>query len=123
MCAFPVFPTRPSYFLSQLTTAVYLPIFFGIVLWEFKFTNWITPTMTSFPKTKFLIMGMFDALSGIFMLFGSVAKSERGGRGRRCAGEREITADPHPLTPSSCFLLFCVCSVASTRPVRSKPYC
>lgn len=63
------------YFLSQLTSFVYLPIFFGIVLYEFKFTDYITPTMTAFPKRKFLFMGLFDALSGIFMLFGGIHTS------------------------------------------------
>lgn len=63
------------YFLSQLTTFVYLPIFGLIVLWELKFTNFITPEMREFPKRKYLTMGVFDALSGIFMLFGGIHTS------------------------------------------------
>lgn len=63
------------YFLSQMSTFVYLPIFFGIVAYEFKFTNFITPEMTAFPKRKFLFMGLFDALSGICMLFGGIHTS------------------------------------------------
>jgi drug/metabolite transporter (DMT)-like permease len=58
-----------------MSTFVYLPIFFGIVAWEFKFTNYITPEMTAFPKRKFLFMGLFDALSGICMLFGGIHTS------------------------------------------------
>ena len=58
-----------------MSTFVYLPIFFGIVAWEFKWTNYITPEMTAFPKRKFLFMGLFDALSGICMLFGGIHTS------------------------------------------------
>jgi len=58
-----------------MSTFVYLPIFFGIVAWEFKFTSYITPEMTAFPKRKFLFMGLFDALSGICMLFGGIHTS------------------------------------------------
>lgn len=39
------------------------------------FTNVITPSMRSFPKRKFLIMGFYDALSGLLMLFGGVYAS------------------------------------------------
>jgi drug/metabolite transporter (DMT)-like permease len=64
-----------QYFLSQLTTFVYLPIFFGIVFYEYRYTNFITPQMSLFPKYKFAIMGLFDALSGICVLFGGVHTS------------------------------------------------
>ena len=50
--AAPLRPRSYPYFLSQMSTFVYLPIFFGIVLYEFKFTNFITPEMTAFPKRK-----------------------------------------------------------------------
>jgi hypothetical protein len=62
-------------FLSQLTTAVYVPIF-GFVVWYTRaFTNTITPEMDAFPKKKFFVMGVFDALSGVCALFGGVYTS------------------------------------------------
>jgi len=64
-----------SYFLSQFSSFIYLPIFFGVVAYEIKFTNFITPEMREFPKRKYLFMGLFDALSSILMLFGSVHTS------------------------------------------------
>lgn len=67
--------TNYPYFLSQLTTIVYVPIFFGLVFYEKRFTNMITEDMMKFPKRKFFVMGTFDALSGIFMLFGGIHTS------------------------------------------------
>ena len=62
-------------FLSQLTTAVYVPIF-GFVVWYTRaFTNLITPAMDAFPKKKFFVMGVFDALSGVCAIFGGVYTS------------------------------------------------
>lgn len=67
-------PNYP-YFLSQFTTLVYLPIFGAVVLYEFKFTDYITEEQTKFPKYKFFIMGMLDSIAGIFTLFGGVYTS------------------------------------------------
>eukprot|EP00742_Colponemidia_sp_Colp-10_P003692 GILJ01003930.1.p1 GENE.GILJ01003930.1~~GILJ01003930.1.p1 ORF type:complete len:493 (+),score=83.13 GILJ01003930.1:79-1557(+) len=64
-------PNYP-YFLSQMSTLVYVPIFFGIVWYTMRFTENITPEMTEFPKMKFFWMGTLDAVSGLFMLFGGV---------------------------------------------------
>jgi hypothetical protein len=64
-----------SFFLSQLINVIYVPIFFGLVTHASVFTNAITPSMRSFPKRKFLIMGFYDALSGLLMLFGGVYTS------------------------------------------------
>jgi hypothetical protein len=49
-----------SYFLSQLTTVVYLPIFGAVVLWTIRFTDFITPDQYAFPKKKFAVMGLLD---------------------------------------------------------------
>lgn len=64
-----------SFFLSNLTTFIYLPIFGVIVGYTLKYTNLITPEMLAFPKRKYLWMGCFDALSGICMLFGGLHTS------------------------------------------------
>ena len=63
------------YFLSQFTTFAYLPVFGAVVWYQFRFTNSITDEMTSFPKRKFFVMGVFDALSGVLALFGGVYTS------------------------------------------------
>lgn len=68
------FPNYP-YFLSQITTVVYVPVFWSIVVWTRIFTRKITPQMMKFPKYKFFVMGALDALAGIFMLFGGVHTS------------------------------------------------
>lgn len=59
------------YFLSVLTSLIYIPIFFGAVWYKFKFTNHITPDMTSYPKRKFAVMGFLDATAGVLVVFGS----------------------------------------------------
>ena len=58
------------YFLSQLTTFIYIPIFFAFLWYLQLFTNRITPAMRGFPKWKFAIMGLLDASAGILMIFG-----------------------------------------------------
>lgn len=63
------------YFLTQFTTVVYVPIFFAVVAYQFKFTNWITPAMTNISKFKFFVMGAFDSLSGVLALFGAAQTS------------------------------------------------
>lgn len=64
-----------SYFLSQFTTVVYLPIFAPIVLYEMKFTEYITDEQLGFPKYKFFIMGMLDSISALFAFLGGVYTS------------------------------------------------
>jgi hypothetical protein len=51
---------------------VYIPIFFGLVEYEKRWTKLITPEMESFPKRNFFLMGTADALAGLLMLFGGV---------------------------------------------------
>ena len=64
----------PNYpwFLAQLSTIVYVPVFFGLV---FMHRDKITPEMHAFPKFKFFVMGAFDAMSGILSMFGGVHTS------------------------------------------------
>jgi hypothetical protein len=57
------------FFLSQLSTVVYIPVFFGIV---FLRSNEITPEMRAFPKIKFFYMGLFDAISGVLSMIGAI---------------------------------------------------
>ena len=45
----------------------FVPIFWAIVFWTRKFTNYITPEMLATPKSKFFWMGAMDAMSGIMM--------------------------------------------------------
>lgn len=61
-----------SYFLSQLTTFAYLPVNFTIILIKLLLTNNITDEMTRFPKWKFIVMGIFDSLSGLLMVVAGV---------------------------------------------------
>eukprot|EP00761_Pharyngomonas_kirbyi_P003391 gb/GECH01003395.1/.p1 GENE.gb/GECH01003395.1/~~gb/GECH01003395.1/.p1 ORF type:complete len:454 (+),score=87.03 gb/GECH01003395.1/:1-1362(+) len=63
--------TNYPYYLSQLTTVIYLPIFFGIVLTKLLFTDHIPNQIRNFPKYKFLLMGTFDAVAGVLLLFGT----------------------------------------------------
>lgn len=63
------------YFLSQFTTIVYVPIFFLLVLYQLLFTKRITKEMRQLPKNKFFFMGVFDSLSGLIGMFGSVKTS------------------------------------------------
>lgn len=67
-------PNYP-YFLGQFTTLVYVPVFFGLVFWQLRFTNLITPEMTEFPKSRFCWMGVFDSISGLLVMFGAVHTS------------------------------------------------
>lgn len=63
------------YFLSQFTTIVYVPIFFLLVAYQLTFTTRITKEMRQLPKTTFFLMGMFDSLTGVIAMFGSVKTS------------------------------------------------
>eukprot|EP01104_Vermistella_antarctica_P015975 TRINITY_DN5354_c0_g1_i1.p1 TRINITY_DN5354_c0_g1~~TRINITY_DN5354_c0_g1_i1.p1 ORF type:complete len:520 (+),score=90.27 TRINITY_DN5354_c0_g1_i1:296-1855(+) len=62
------------YFLSQLTTFVYLPIFWPIV-WYSMFSGAITAEQREFPLWKFLVMGGLDSTAGLLMLFGGALTS------------------------------------------------
>lgn len=62
-----------AFFLSNLTTLIYIPIFFGVVAYLRRFTDNITDDMVAFPKYKYLVMGALDAVSGILSLFGNTA--------------------------------------------------
>jgi drug/metabolite transporter (DMT)-like permease len=64
------------YFLSQWTTLVYLPVFWGLVWYSrYSGSNEVTEEMRNFPKYKFFIMGMFDAIAGLLAIFGAVHTS------------------------------------------------
>lgn len=63
------------YFVNQFTSVLYVPIFYIIVLYQQLFTESITTEMTQFPKMKFVWMGIFDGISGLFMMFGAVHTS------------------------------------------------
>ena len=68
-------PNYP-YFLSQLTTLVYVPVFFMVVAYEYYTApEQYTSDVLSFPKYKFLIMGVFDSVAGVMALFGGVHTS------------------------------------------------
>lgn len=58
------------WYVSQVSTTIYLPVFWPIVWYLQCFTNRITKEMTKFPKWKFLIMGSLDATAGVLMIFG-----------------------------------------------------
>eukprot|EP00762_Andalucia_godoyi_P004066 ANDGO_06385.mRNA.1 Crt homolog 1 len=59
------------YFLSVLTSVIYLPLFFGAVWYKLKFTDHITDDMIKYPKRKFAVMGALDAVAGVLVVFGS----------------------------------------------------
>src|SRR3989338_9097763 len=61
-----------SYFLSQLTTFVYLPVNFGVVLFKLLFTTDITADQRDFPWYKFLVMGTLDSMQGLLIVVGGV---------------------------------------------------
>jgi hypothetical protein len=58
------------YFISQLSTTVYIPIFWPVVWALMLFTSRVTPEMRKFPLWKFLVMGALDATAGVLMIFG-----------------------------------------------------
>eukprot|EP01097_Dermamoeba_algensis_P001945 TRINITY_DN1764_c0_g2_i1.p1 TRINITY_DN1764_c0_g2~~TRINITY_DN1764_c0_g2_i1.p1 ORF type:complete len:564 (-),score=74.63 TRINITY_DN1764_c0_g2_i1:515-2176(-) len=62
--------TNYSYFVSQLTTFIYVPVSFAIIWFKFSFTNDITPEMTKFPKYRFAVMGLLDSLQGLLITVG-----------------------------------------------------
>eukprot|EP01103_Thecamoeba_quadrilineata_P016233 TRINITY_DN536_c0_g1_i1.p1 TRINITY_DN536_c0_g1~~TRINITY_DN536_c0_g1_i1.p1 ORF type:complete len:512 (-),score=34.41 TRINITY_DN536_c0_g1_i1:663-2198(-) len=61
-----------SYFVSQFTTFVFIPINFTVIFAKQAFTNQITPEMTSFPKYKFAVIGLLDSLAGLLLVVGGV---------------------------------------------------
>eukprot|EP01095_Lingulamoeba_sp_RSL-Kostka_P004570 TRINITY_DN157_c0_g1_i1.p1 TRINITY_DN157_c0_g1~~TRINITY_DN157_c0_g1_i1.p1 ORF type:complete len:503 (+),score=149.18 TRINITY_DN157_c0_g1_i1:53-1561(+) len=64
-----------SFFTNQLTSFIYLPVFWPIVLIFWFFTDRITPEMKKFPIWKYGIMGCLDALAGLLMTFGGAQTS------------------------------------------------
>ena len=61
-----------AYFLNQFTSFLYLPILWGIVLYEHLYTNLITNDMWKFPTVKFSVIGFLDAFVGLFTLLGGI---------------------------------------------------
>lgn len=61
-----------SYFESQLTTFIYLPVNFGIIAIKLLFTDHITKDDHAFPKWKFLVMGALDSAAGVLIVVGGV---------------------------------------------------
>lgn len=58
------------FFLNQLTSFVYLPVFWPVVYIMMFLTDKITPEMKAFAWYKFVIMGLLDAGAGLLMTFG-----------------------------------------------------
>eukprot|EP01126_Amoeba_proteus_P061758 TRINITY_DN831_c0_g1_i9.p1 TRINITY_DN831_c0_g1~~TRINITY_DN831_c0_g1_i9.p1 ORF type:complete len:462 (+),score=69.46 TRINITY_DN831_c0_g1_i9:272-1657(+) len=61
-----------SYFISQFTTFLYLPVNFAIVLFKLLFTDHISAESLLFPQWKFCVMGLFDALQGLLIVVGGI---------------------------------------------------
>jgi len=61
-----------GYFLQQITTFIYLPVNFFIILVKLTCTEDITAEMLAFPQWKFLIMGFFDSLQGLLITVGGL---------------------------------------------------
>eukprot|EP01137_Pigoraptor_chileana_P008059 Opistho-2@54385 len=59
-----------SYFDSQFTTFMYIPISFIVIWIKIRFTNDITPEQRSFPQYKFAIMGFLDSMAGLLSVVG-----------------------------------------------------
>ena len=59
-----------TYFVSQLTTFIYIPVNGFVLIMKLLFTNDITPEMKAFPKKKFLVMGFLDSLAGLLIVVG-----------------------------------------------------
>eukprot|EP00126_Sphaerothecum_destruens_P000204 Sdes_comp10247_c0_seq1m1873 len=57
-----------SYFDSQFTTLMYIPVNFAVIWYKMRYTNHITAQQRSFPKYKFAIMGLLDSLSGLLVM-------------------------------------------------------
>mmetsp|Transcript_115247 Transcript_115247/g.264629 ORF Transcript_115247/g.264629 Transcript_115247/m.264629 type:complete len:464 (+) Transcript_115247:42-1433(+) len=67
-----------SWFLSELTTVVYTPLFFTVVYGPYLVPRPGRKTLKeanlsgSLPRTVFAVMGMFDGMSSVLMVLGSV---------------------------------------------------
>lgn len=61
-----------SYFISQFTTFVYLPVNFTVIFFKLCFTNQIDAEQRAFPKWKFFVMGLMDSLQGLLIVVGGV---------------------------------------------------
>eukprot|EP00698_Gefionella_okellyi_P011877 TRINITY_DN3161_c0_g1_i1.p1 TRINITY_DN3161_c0_g1~~TRINITY_DN3161_c0_g1_i1.p1 ORF type:complete len:599 (+),score=60.86 TRINITY_DN3161_c0_g1_i1:41-1837(+) len=59
-----------SYFISQWTTFVYIPVNFAVIFFKLVFTNHITKDQMQFPKYKFAVMGALDSLQGLLIVVG-----------------------------------------------------
>eukprot|EP00914_Ancora_sagittata_P011008 GHVO01021509.1.p1 GENE.GHVO01021509.1~~GHVO01021509.1.p1 ORF type:complete len:486 (-),score=78.14 GHVO01021509.1:389-1657(-) len=59
-----------SFFLSQMTSLTYVPIFGTVVILGLMKEGVITDESRSFPKFRFAVMGGLDASAGILMLVG-----------------------------------------------------
>eukprot|EP00741_Cyanophora_paradoxa_P004522 tig00000808_g4391.t1 len=62
------------FFLNQLTSFVYLPIFFSWC-WSQMYMGKFPMEQTRFPKRRFLIMGLLDAVQGVCVTFAGSAVS------------------------------------------------
>jgi CRT-like, chloroquine-resistance transporter-like len=61
-----------GYFISQLTTFIYVPINFAVIGLKLLFTNDITPDQRDFPWYKFLVMGALDSMQGLLIVVGGL---------------------------------------------------
>jgi len=61
-----------GYFISQVTTFIFIPINFIVIGLLLVFTDKITPEMRTFPQYKFAVMGLLDALQGLLIVVGGL---------------------------------------------------
>jgi len=59
-----------TYFVSQLTTFIYIPVNGVVLLVKLFFTKDITPEMKAFPVHKYAVMGLLDSLQGLLIVVG-----------------------------------------------------
>ncbi|CAM9824553.1 unnamed protein product [Ascophyllum nodosum] len=57
------------FFLSMLTTFIYVPVCFAYIAPMLAFGSRITPAQRAVPKLKFAIMGFLDSIAGIMGVF------------------------------------------------------
>jgi len=57
------------FFLSILTTFIYVPASFAYILPMIKWGSLITPEQRAIPKYKFAIMGVLDGIAGVMQVF------------------------------------------------------
>ena len=56
-----------TYFVSQLTTFIYIPVNGFACILKLLLTNDITPEMRAFPLRNFAVMGVLDSLAGLII--------------------------------------------------------